>query len=165
MIEKVLKAFEKEELEIYLCGGWAVDFLAGVVSRPHVDIDTLIWKKDKEKISEIMKKLGFLVKDKERKFQNSLDGFQFDMDFVEQLDNGFVSGKSSNHGGINWPKETFEKPITGRLGDLEARVINPKSLYEFLKFKLANKLKQSRGSGPVDKTRQDILALEKYHDR
>jgi hypothetical protein len=164
LIKKVFKEFEKEDLEIYLGGGWAVDFLTGYVSRPHVDIDTFIWKKDKKKISEKMKKLGFLIKDKERKFQNSLDGFQFDMDFVEQVDNGFVSGKSSNHEGINWPKETFEKPITGRLEDVEARVINPKPLYEFLKLKLASKLKQVRGSGPVEKTRQDILALERYLD-
>lgn len=165
LIEKVLKAFEKEELEIYLCGGWAVDFLAGVVSRPHVDIDTFIWKKDKGRISEIVKNLGFLVKDKGRKFQNSLEGFQFDMDFVEQIESGFVSGKSSDHEGIKWSKETFEKPVTTKFGNVTANVINPQSLYEFLKSKLEYNLKHGKSSGPLEKTRQDILVLEKYLDR
>lgn len=165
LIKDVFGAFGNEGLEIYLCGGWAIDFFVERVLRPHVDIDTLVWKRDKEKVAKVMKQLGFSVKDKERKFQNSRDGFQFDNDFVESLNDGFVSGRSLDHEGIKWPKETFEKSVTAKLENVVVTVINPKPLYEFLKLKLDSYLKHSKSSGPVEKTKQDLAELKKYLER
>lgn len=163
LIKDVFSAFSKEGLEIYLCGGWAIDFLVGKVLRPHVDIDTLVWKRDKERVARVMRQLGYLVEDKERKFQNSLDGFQFDNDFIEKLNGGFISGRSLTNEGIKWPKETFEKSVTAKLEDVAVKVINPKPLYKFLK--LDYYLKHSESSGPVGKTKQDLAELKKYLER
>lgn len=157
--------FDTENLEIYLGGGWAIDFIVGRVLRPHVDIDTFIWKKDKEKVRKVMKQLGFSVRDKESKFQNSRDGFQFDNDLVESLNGGFVSGRSLNHEGIKWSKEAFEKSVTAKLEDVVVKVINPKPLYEFLQLKLDYYLEHGKSSGPVGKTKQDLEALEKYLEK
>lgn len=164
-IEEVFNKFDTENLEIYLCGGWAIDFLVGRVLRPHVDIDTFVWKKDKEKVRRVMKQLGFSVKDKERKFQNSRDGFQFDNDFVEALNDSFVSGRTARRKGIKWPKETFKELEETKLNSVHVKVIDPRVLYSFLKTKLEYNLKIGGSSGPVGKTKQDLTELKRYLEK
>jgi len=165
LIQKVFGEFDKEKVNIFLWGGWAVDFLVGHITRPHVDIDTLVWKKDKEKIRKIMENLGFSVQDKIRKFQNSYDGFQFDIDFVEPLGDEFISSQSPQTKGLKWSKDTFSKTVDAKLNGVQVRVINQKSLYSFTQSKIKYYTRKiGQASGPVEKTKQDLLTLEKYLD-
>ncbi|WP_081986905.1 nucleotidyltransferase domain-containing protein [Planococcus sp. CAU13] len=36
------------ELEFWLRGGWAIDFLLGKISRPHGDIDLITWIQNRD---------------------------------------------------------------------------------------------------------------------
>ncbi|MEX0616687.1 MAG: hypothetical protein WD231_02605 [Candidatus Woykebacteria bacterium] len=162
LIKKVFAEFKNEAVEIFLWGGWAVDFLAGTVTRPHIDTDTLVWKKDKEKVQKIMSRLGFTTKDKIRKFQNGFEEFQFDNDFVESYGDKFISSVSPQTSGIVWSKETFLEPVEAKLDNIHATVINPKSLYSFLEQKIKSyKRKVGKTSGPVEKTQKDLEVLKK----
>jgi hypothetical protein len=45
-LDGIHRRFETDGVEYWLFGGWAVDFHAGTVTRPHGDIDVAIWLGD-----------------------------------------------------------------------------------------------------------------------
>jgi len=46
-------------LSYWLFGGWAVDFHAGKVTRPHDDIDIAIWSGDRERVAALLADLAW----------------------------------------------------------------------------------------------------------
>ncbi len=51
----------KGNFEYAICGGFAIDLFLGYESRKHGDIDILAYWKDRDKIIDYMKALGFEV--------------------------------------------------------------------------------------------------------
>jgi hypothetical protein len=51
--------FEREGIEYSLFGGWAVDFHAGAVTRPHDDVDLAVWADDHGRIAELLEESGW----------------------------------------------------------------------------------------------------------
>ena len=47
------------DIEYWLFGGWAVDFHAGRITRPHFDVDIAVWKDDVERIASILEAAGW----------------------------------------------------------------------------------------------------------
>ena len=41
---RVHELLQREGIEYWLFGGWAVDFYVGSVTRPHDDIDIAVWR-------------------------------------------------------------------------------------------------------------------------
>jgi hypothetical protein len=50
----VHRLFERDGIEYWLFGGWAVDFHAGAVTRHHADLDIAIWRADAARIAELL---------------------------------------------------------------------------------------------------------------
>ncbi|HYO33337.1 MAG TPA: hypothetical protein VES21_10850, partial [Nocardioidaceae bacterium] len=48
------------ELEYWLFGGWAVDVWVGRLTRPHDDIDILVWRRDEARVHEALEAAGWL---------------------------------------------------------------------------------------------------------
>ena len=46
-------------IEYWLFGGWAVDFYAGTVTRPHDDVDVAVWLADQERIAALLTREGW----------------------------------------------------------------------------------------------------------
>ena len=46
-------------MDHWLFGGWAVDFHAGSVTRPHDDVDLAVWAEDAERIDDLLRKAGW----------------------------------------------------------------------------------------------------------
>jgi len=46
--------FEKAGLRYWLFGGWAVDFYAGSITRPHSDVDIAVWLDDHPRIAALL---------------------------------------------------------------------------------------------------------------
>src|SRR3712207_1118934 len=44
----------------WLFGGWAVDFLVGEITRPHEDIDLIIWRDDAPSVREVLAPHGYV---------------------------------------------------------------------------------------------------------
>ncbi len=162
LIGKVFKSFRLAKIDIFLYGGWAIDFLLGQVSRPHVDIDSLVWKKDKEKVSSLMQDLGFATVDKGKKFQNSIEQLQFDNDFVELVDGKFITGKNGDNPGLEWPENPLDHPVYADLNSVEARIIKPSSFLWFLEWKKNHFSNGGPTSGPREKTERDISILKTF---
>ena len=50
---------EREAIEYWLFGGWAVDFHAGSVTRPHDDLDLAVWHEDRDRIQALLSADGW----------------------------------------------------------------------------------------------------------
>ena len=50
---------EDAGIDSWLFGGWAVDFYAGSVTRPHDDVDLAIWLEDLPRIAELLEVDGW----------------------------------------------------------------------------------------------------------
>lgn len=155
--EQVLANRNKTGINIYLYGGWGVDFLTGKVSRPHVDIDTLIDIKDKDQARKIIESMGYLIKDKGNKFQNEKNEDGFDVYFVD-----FDSKVPDAHGNIPTP-ELFSGAVDTTLNNVAAKVINPKIFAEMLERKIAFNQNNPEGlSGPIEKSEHDLKLVKSY---
>jgi len=47
--------FEAEGVEYWLFGGWAVDFHAGAITRPHGDLDIAIWLREHAGVEQVFR--------------------------------------------------------------------------------------------------------------
>ncbi len=59
VIEKVHDLLSEAGIGHWLFGGWGVDFLVGDVTRPHSDIEVVIWRRDIERVRELLRPLGY----------------------------------------------------------------------------------------------------------
>lgn len=167
IIKQVFESFNKAGINIYLYGGWGVDFLVEKISRPHVDIDTLIDIKDKEKTRKLIESMGYLIKDKGTKFQNeqALSYGNGKGEFSEGFDVYFLDFNSRVPdvlGNIATP-ELFTSAIDVALNGVTAKVINPKIFAEMLERKITfNKNNSESLSGPINKTEHDLKLVKEY---
>jgi hypothetical protein len=53
------RRFEAEGVDYWLFGGWAVDFHAGAVTRPHGDLDVAIWLGDLPRVARLLHDRGW----------------------------------------------------------------------------------------------------------
>lgn len=53
-------ALDSAELEHWFFGGWAVDLWVGRLTRPHDDIDVLVWRRDEPRVHEALGAAGWL---------------------------------------------------------------------------------------------------------
>ena len=50
---------EEARVAYWLFGGWAVDFYAGSVTRPHDDVDIAVWLEEMPRIAELLESDGW----------------------------------------------------------------------------------------------------------
>jgi hypothetical protein len=53
-LDEVARALEGGGVDYWLFGGWARDFYAGEVTRPHGDVDLAVWLGDRSRIEELL---------------------------------------------------------------------------------------------------------------
>jgi Aminoglycoside-2''-adenylyltransferase len=58
-LAQVSDRLEGAGIAYWLFGGWAVDFYAGSVTRPHDDLDLAVWLDDLPRIAELLQKDGW----------------------------------------------------------------------------------------------------------
>jgi hypothetical protein len=58
-LRQVGDQLERHGLEHWLFGGWAVDFHAGTVTRPHDDVDLAVWAADADRIAALLRAEGW----------------------------------------------------------------------------------------------------------
>jgi hypothetical protein len=60
MVESASNALDRAGLEHWFFGGWAVDLWVGRITRPHEDIDVLVWRRDEDRIHEVLQEEGWV---------------------------------------------------------------------------------------------------------
>ena len=143
----------KAQIDYWLRGGWALDFLQGEITRSHSDIDLAAWKRDAGRLRACLDAAGY-------KFERDL-GVQ--MDFTkagQELSVVFIAfdaaGRVYTPDVADWIwHETALGYPPCQLSDLSCRVLSPQHL-------LAEKLGYEQGTGrPLrPKDQQSIVILQ-----
>src|SRR3954451_7393819 len=60
MVGSASDALEAAGLEHWFFGGWAVDLWVGRITRPHDDIDVLVWRRDEALVDEALQGAGWV---------------------------------------------------------------------------------------------------------
>ena len=60
MVGSASDALDGAGLEHWFFGGWAVDLWVGRLTRPHEDIDVLVWRRDEGRIHEVLQEAGWV---------------------------------------------------------------------------------------------------------
>jgi hypothetical protein len=58
-VDEIHRLLEREGIDHWLFGGWAVDFHAGAITRPHDDVDLAVWADDHDRIAELLHRSGW----------------------------------------------------------------------------------------------------------
>ena len=59
MIREISDALTNAAIEHWLFGGWAVDFAVGEITRPHRDVDFVVWEGELPRITGLLESLGY----------------------------------------------------------------------------------------------------------
>jgi hypothetical protein len=59
LIQELTTVLPAAGIPHWLFGGWVVDFLAGEITRPHSDIDLMIWRRDAPAFRQILADRGY----------------------------------------------------------------------------------------------------------
>ena len=62
IIREISGAFTRAAIEHWLFGGWAVDFAVGEMTRPHGDVDFVVWERDRLRVTGQLTLLGYRVR-------------------------------------------------------------------------------------------------------
>jgi hypothetical protein len=120
---------DRNGIEHWLFGGWAVDFHAGRVSRAHDDLDLAVWVEDCDRIARLLAADGWShapEEDEDGYTGYEREGVRLELAFIERGHDGTVytpleSGRGS------WHPEAFGDEVAELL-NVRARVIGLQAL-------------------------------------
>ena len=82
------RRYDAAGIEYWLLGGWAVDHHAGHVTRPHDDIDFVIWFQDHETVMEMLSAADFGPMRAPLAFIRN--GVEFEITLIERAPDGAI---------------------------------------------------------------------------
>jgi hypothetical protein len=125
LIRDVSTALASAGVDHWLTGGWAVDFLRGAVSRPHKDVDLVIWGADAAKAGAALSQAGFRRVDdafSDERLVLERSGVDVELIFVvrDAAARLVTPGRWLDW---PWPEDTLSGPV-GRIGEVSCRVVS-----------------------------------------
>jgi hypothetical protein len=128
-LRSIHQLLDAHEIEYWLFGGWAVDFHAKKVSRPHDDIDLAVWSEDRDRIAALLATDGWSHAPEEGE-----DGYTgYERDDV-RLELAFLARDTNRdiytplkEGRGNWPEGSFGGDVA-ELRGVRARVSSLRAL-------------------------------------
>ena len=128
-LARLHELFERNRIEYWLFGGWAVDFHAGSVTRPHDDLDLAVWLQDHDRIAALLAADGW-----DHAPEEDEDGFTGYVRRAVHLELAFLARDENGHvytplreGRAAWPGEAFESDLR-ELRGVRARIISLQAL-------------------------------------
>jgi Uncharacterised nucleotidyltransferase len=104
--------FERHGIDYWVFGGWAVDFHAGAVTRPHDDIDVAVRSDDGDRVQEVLTTAGWTHTQHEDYTTYALAGVHVEVAFADRGE---------------WPESSFGADVAEVRG-VCARVVSLPSL-------------------------------------
>ncbi len=151
---EVLRAFDREGIEAWLFGGWAVDFHLGRVTREHADLDLAVWQADLQRIAMLLEVAGWVHAPEAG--EDGYTGYErgdvrLELAFLVRVEGGLIFTPTST-GFASWADGAFGDEA-GELEGVRARVISRAALRE----EKAGPRSDPRAAA---KDRADIAALD-----
>jgi hypothetical protein len=119
-------------IELWLEGGWAMDFYLGEVTREHDDIDWFMWAEDALSLTTCLTGRGYVQltgPPVEQQIDFARDGIEVSFKLVIEDENGSVVVAGGPWKGEAWPQGILDGP-EGRIGAVRSRVIDPNAQIE-----------------------------------
>jgi dihydrofolate reductase len=121
--------FERAGFAYWLFGGWAVDFYAGSITRPHSDVDIAVWLDDRPRIAALLEENGWRhapEPDEDGGTGYERAGVRLELTFLVRGDGGGVVTPLRTFEAV-WPKDAFSDTV-GELEGVSARLIGLEAL-------------------------------------
>jgi hypothetical protein len=128
-LAEVQELLDRNGLEHWLFGGWAVDFHTGSITRAHDDIDLTVWANELERIAVLLRADGW--KHAPEEGEDGFTGFErrgvrLELAFLARDENGRVY-TPLREGRGSWPDDAFGDEVA-ELGGVRARVVGLRAL-------------------------------------
>jgi hypothetical protein len=157
-LARLQELFELRGIESWLFGGWAVDFHAGSISRPHDDVDLAVWQDDIDRIAALLAAEGW-----QHAPEAGEDGYtgyergmvRLELAFLAQDDDGQIYTPLRDGRRSAWPDGTFGDDVVELLG-VGMRVIGLRALE-------ADKSERRDDPRVAAKDRADLKTLARTH--
>ncbi|WP_107502381.1 nucleotidyltransferase domain-containing protein [Streptomyces sp. 3211.6] len=118
--------------EVWLRGGWAMDFWLGEVTREHEDVDWFAWAEDAQRLGDLLVARGYeVLSADDQQLDVVRDGEEHGFAFVtRRRSDGRVLVAGGPWAGTPWPEGLLDGVEPGRLGGLECPVASPEAQIE-----------------------------------
>lgn len=119
-------------VEVWLRGGWAMDFFLGEVTRDHADVDWFAWAQDAPALTGGLLRSGHEPlsgppADQQLDFRK--EGVESSFALLDRTRHGQVVVAGGPWAGEVWPAGMLEAPA-GRIGALRCRTVSPRAQIE-----------------------------------
>jgi hypothetical protein len=145
------------DAELWLRGGWAMDFFLGEVTRPHRDIDFFCRDVDADRIVTRLTVIGYRTVPGNDALQRDLlgpDDLDVQITLLSRDADGCPMVPAGPYAGARWPADLLDGP-PGRIGDVTCPIVNPRAQIEIKEMMPV----WAPGLPRRDKDRQDIARL------
>lgn len=136
VIDEITQLAIEQGIELWLEGGWAMDFFLGEVTRDHEDIDWFMWVKDGPTLSSVLIEHGFTPlagAPIEQQLDFARDDVEVSFKLVTQDEGGSVVVGGGPWEGDAWPEGMLQGG-EGQIGSIRSRYINPLAQVEMKKM-------------------------------
>ena len=126
-VAAVLDVADSIGVDVWLRGGWAVDFTLGRVTRPHVDVDWFAWQDDLPRLVEELVRQGWSEVDEyplEQQRDLRSDDVELGFAPLARGDNGSIVVGGGPWSGASWPTAMLDAALLGRIDGLACPVIS-----------------------------------------
>ena len=128
-LARVSSQLDANGIDYWLFGGWAVDFYAGEVTRPHSDVDLTVWRDDLPRIVALLEEDGWrhaAEEDEDGGTGYERDGVRLELTYLVRDEDGRVC-IPLRQGLMPWPEGAFGDDV-GELDGVRARLIGRHAL-------------------------------------
>jgi hypothetical protein len=132
LIAEIAAYAARLDVEVWLRGGWAMDFFLGEITRDHADIDWFAWASDAQLIKQALHDDGFVTvggPPVAQQLDVVRDGEESSFAWLATDNAGRIVVAGGPWAGQPWPTGMLAGPM-GRLGHLRCPIISPAAQIE-----------------------------------
>ena len=129
---EAIAAVTRLGIDVWLRGGWAMDFFLGRVTRPHRDVDWFAWSADADRLAAALTGQAYtLLPEPAHDRQLDFTRGELDLSFalIDRDEAGHVVVAGGPWAGERWPDGMLDWPA-GAIGDLRCPIISPAAQLE-----------------------------------
>jgi hypothetical protein len=152
-IKRLDALFERDRIDYWLFGGWAVDFHAGRLTRDHADIDIAVWQSDLDAVDALLAAEGWApspAPEDDGYTTYVRDRVHLDVAFLARDERDTVYTPLESGRG-EWPPDSFGADVR-ELAGTRAHVVSLTSL-------IADKSERREDSATASKDAADVAVL------
>jgi catechol 2,3-dioxygenase-like lactoylglutathione lyase family enzyme len=127
LIEDTVAMSQRLGVQVWLRGGWAMDFFLGWVTRDHVDIDWHAWIEDAPAITSALQADGYRTLTgplADQQLDLAKDGLEMSVAWLARRADGKVALAGGQYAGEAWPDGMLDWPA-GQIGPMQCPIISP----------------------------------------